>query len=129
MKKSIVYLGMALLTITNAALASTSEIKPAASASSVYVDATPLCTAISKGDINIVKKFVEYGADVNERSNDMTPLMIAARYNNVEIIEFLLSKGAILNTKNESGYTALKYATISNARDAEALLKQKGAKK
>lgn len=128
MKKSIVYLGMALVTFTNFALASTSNLTTTAVFASA-TNATPLCTAISKGDINIVKKFVEYGADVNEKSNDMTPLMMAARYNNVEIIEFLLSKGADMNRKNDSGFTALKYAMLSNAKDAEAYLKSKGAKK
>lgn len=130
MKKTIVYLGMALVTFTNVALASNVNAVPANAVShTVYGNGTPLCTAISKGDINIVKKFVEYGADVNEKSNDLTPLMMAARYNNVEIIDYLLSKGAEINIKNESGFTALKYAMISNAHDAETFLKQKGAKK
>jgi ankyrin repeat protein len=128
MKKSIVYLGMALVTFTNVALASNGE-SGTAEISTSYVVITPLCTAISKGDVNVVKKFIEYGANVNERSNDMTPLMMAARYNNIEIIEYLLSNGADINVKNESGFTALKYATISNAKEAEALLRQKGGKR
>ncbi|RZJ29538.1 MAG: ankyrin repeat domain-containing protein [Flavobacterium sp.] len=127
MKKSIVYLGMALLTFTNVALASNGSKTETAAVYGTGV--TPLCAAISKGDVGIVKKFIEYGADINERSNDMTPLMMAARYNNVEIIEYLLAKGANINAKNESGFTALKYASLSNAAEAEALLKQKGAKK
>ncbi len=131
MKKTIVYLGMALVAFTNVALAS--AINPVAAEKvpvhSSYVNATPLCTAISKGDVSTVKKFVEYGADVNETSNGMTPLMMAARYNNVEILDFLLSKGAELNTKSESGNTALKYAIISNAKEAENFLREKGAKK
>ena len=128
MKKTIVYLGMALITFTNVAIASTDNAATAISAVA-RPTVSPLCTAISKGDISTVKKFIEYGADVNERSNDMTPLMIAARYNNVEILEYLLSKGAELNARNESGMTALKCAVNSNAKDAEALLRQKGARK
>jgi ankyrin repeat protein len=127
MKKTIVYLGMALITFTNAAIASTENVTPTAVSARPTV--TPLCTAISKGDFPTVKKFIEYGADVNERSNDMTPLMVAARYNNVEIVEYLLSKGADMNFKNDSGMTALKCANVSNAKDAEALLRQKGARK
>lgn len=126
MKKSIVYLGMALLTFGNVALASN---KTTAEAKIYGNGVTPLCAAISKGDVSIVKKFIEYGADVNERSNGMTPLMMAARYNNVEIIEYLLSKGADINTRNDNGFTALKYASLSNASQAEALLREKGAKK
>ena len=128
MKKTIVCLGMALVTFTNVAIASTEKAATTIT-SAAYPTATPLCTAISKGDLATVKKFIEYGADVNEKSNDMTPLMIAARYNNVEIMEYLLSKGADINFKNDSGMTALKSAIASNAKDAEALLRQKGARK
>ena len=85
---------------------------------------SPLCTAIYKGDLNTVKKFIEYGADVNEESNGMTPLMFAARYNKVETIKYLLEKGAKKDVKDERGYTALKYAEFSNSTDAIAILKQ-----
>ena len=127
MKKTIVYLAMAFITFTNAAVASTNN--GIATTISERPNVTPLCTAISKGDFETVKKFVEYGADVNERSNDMTPLMIAARYNNVAIAEYLLAKGADINWKNDSGMTALKSAIASNAKDTENLLRQKGARK
>ena len=125
MKKSIIYLGLALMPFTNVALASNET----PTTISVYPSATPLCNAISKGDFATVKKFVEYGADVNERSNDMTPLMVAARYNNIEIMDYLLSKGADINFKNESGMTALKCALASGAKDAEALLRSKGSRR
>ncbi|WP_317163834.1 ankyrin repeat domain-containing protein [Flavobacterium phycosphaerae] len=85
---------------------------------------SPLCTAIYKGDLTTVKKFVEYGADVNEESNGMTPLMFAARYNKVDIIKYLLEKGAKKEVKDERGYTALKYAEFSNSQEALAILKQ-----
>jgi len=83
-----------------------------------YLNATPLAAAIAKGDIEAVKKFIEYGADVNEKSNGMTPLMIAARYNQVAIIKLLLEKGADAKTVNDNGLTALKYAKMSNAQEA-----------
>jgi ankyrin repeat protein len=125
MKKSIVYLGVALVAFANVSFAS--NLKSFSNDKSIveyYDDTTPLIVAISKGDIDIVKKFIEYGADVNEKSNGMTPLMIAARYNKVEIIKILISKGAHLNEKDENGYTALKYAEISNATEAIQILKQ-----
>ena len=124
MKKSIVYLGMALVAFTNVSLASkTSIIKDKNMITEQLFNATPLNVAISKGDIQIVLKFIEYGADVNERSEDMTPLMTAARYNKVEIIKILLAQGARPGDKNEKGFTALKYAQLSNAAEAVALLK------
>ena len=128
MKKSIVYLGIAVLAFSNVASASETSLVFNISITTNYVDATPLGMAISKGEVDIVKKFVEYGADVNEKSNGMTPLMLAARYNNVKIIEFLLSKGASLKTKNENGFTALKFAEMSNAKEAVAFLKEAGKK-
>lgn len=125
MKKSIVSLGVALVAFANVSLASNassfSGIKNKIEFSETI---TPLSVAISKGDIETVKKFVEYGADVNENSNGLSPLMIAARYNKTEIIKFLLSKGARLDEKDENGFTALKHAQLSNANEAILLLKK-----
>lgn len=120
-------MGMAVLALSNVSFASPTSNSDVA-VCSAFGNVTPLCTAISKGEFEIVKKFVEYGADVNEKSNGMTPLMIAARYNNVEILQYLISKGANISTKSESGFTALKYAEISNATDAAAILKQAAKK-
>ena len=127
MKKSIVYLGIALLgfgSLANAAkngnlTASKTEV-------SVYAKyyATPLCVAISKGEIDVVKKFIEYGVNVNEQSNGSTPLMLAARYNKVEILKVLIANGAKADAKDDNGKTALQYAVNSNATEAVAYLKQ-----
>jgi len=114
MKKSIVYLGLALALSFNA-MASNSE---------KGISYDPLCIAISKSDNQTAKKMIEYGADVNERYNKMTPLMYAARYNNVEMIKELLAKGADLSSKDERGNTAIWYAELSNATDAIAFLKE-----
>ncbi|MET3026443.1 ankyrin repeat domain-containing protein [Flavobacterium sp. UW10123] len=123
MKKSVIYLGLALVTFGNVAMASNgvSTVKKSVELKS-YVG-TPLNVAISKGDLETVKKFIEYGADVNQLSEDFTPLMTAALYNKHEIIKVLLANGAKPNTKNEKGYTALKYAQGSNATEAIELLK------
>lgn len=115
MKKSIIYLSLALALSANAF---------ASDFSSNYDNSTnPLCVAISKGDAATAKKIIEYGADVNETYNGMTPLMIAARYNNVEMINLLIEKGANLKTKDEKGNTALKHAELSNAKEAVEILK------
>lgn len=125
MKKSVVFLGAALIAFANVSLASSSNSSDADySITSVYQDISALNVAISKGDMATVKKLVEYGADVNEKSNGMTPLMTAARYNKVEIIKFLLANGAKLKTKDENGFTALKYAELSNANEAAQFLRQ-----
>jgi ankyrin repeat protein len=123
MKKSIIYLGAFLIAFSNVSFASNDNPTNTFNLGSRYGDSTPLCVAISKGEVEIVKKFIEYGADINEKSNGMTPLMVAARYNNVEIIKLLIAKGANTKQKDEKGFTALKYAELSNATDAIAALK------
>ncbi|MEZ4838537.1 ankyrin repeat domain-containing protein [Flavobacterium sp.] len=124
MKKSIVYLGIALLGFGTLASASPAT-KTTSTEVNVYAKyyATPLCVAISKGEVDVVKKFIEYGADINETTNGLTPLMYAARYNQVEIIELLLAKGANIKAKDERGFTALNHAENSKATEAIALLK------
>ncbi|WP_294818526.1 ankyrin repeat domain-containing protein [uncultured Flavobacterium sp.] len=124
MKKTIIYFGLALVAFSNVAMASTVETTSQKfELVKRYKEPTPLGLAISKGDVAAVKKFLEYGASVTEKCNGMTPLMIAARYNNVEIIKMLLEKGADLKTKDDKGFTALKYAELSNAKDAIEMLK------
>ncbi len=122
MKKTIVILGLALVAFTNVTFASTVN-SPKAKVEVTTYTGTPLCVAIMKGDTESVKKFIEYGADVNESSNGMTPLMIAARFNKVEIISLLISKGARVDDKDEKGFTALKYAELSKATEAISALK------
>lgn len=123
MKKSVIYLGVALVAFANVAMASNqvSFVKP--QMETVNSFSSPLNVAVSKGDLEFVKKLIEYGANVNEISEDLSPLMIAARYNKVEIIKVLLENGANASAKNEKGFTALKYAQLSNATEAIAILK------
>ncbi len=123
MKKTIIFAGLALVAFANVAMAANTTIGKTATEVVAYSN-TPLCTAIFKGDLATVKKFIEYGADVNEESNGMTPLMFAARYNKVDIIKYLLERGADKEAKDEKGYTALKYAEFSKSQDALAVLKQ-----
>ncbi len=122
MKKSIIFLGMAFLAMTG------SEVQASGFSqiiSEVHFKAgTPLCMAIQKGEFEFVKKLVAYGADVNERSYGMTPLMVAARYNKVDIIKYLLANGANPELKDDKGFTAAKYAELSMAHEAYALLRQ-----
>ena len=122
MKKTIIILGLALVAFTNVAGAST--VSAISTSKEIIEGNSPLCNAILKGDMATVKKFVEYGADVNEMSNGLTPLMFAARYNKVEILKYLLEKGADKQVKDERGNTALKYAQNSKSLEAIEFLKQ-----
>ena len=122
MKKTIVILGLALVAFTNVSFASTVSTTKVKMETTTFTG-TPLCVAIMKGDTETVKKFIEYGADVNEASNGMTPLMMAARFNKAEIISLLISKGARVDDKDEKGFTAMKYAELSKATEAISALK------
>lgn len=123
MKKTIIYLSLALITVGSAAFASNAVESAQFEMVAQKYNSTPLGNAICKGDVEAVKKFIEYGANVNETSNGLTPLMLAARYNNVEIINLLIEKGANLRAKDEKGFTALRYAELSNAQDAVGIIK------
>lgn len=125
MKKSIFCLGIILIAFTNVSFASNAKpLSTKFEITTIYVGTTPLCVAISKGENDFAKKIIEYGASYTEKSNGMTPLMVAARYNNTEIIQYLLAKGVDASERDEKGYTALKYAELSGAKNAVALLKK-----
>jgi len=124
MKKSIIYLGITLMAFSSLSSASNANfIGNQKTLNISYKSSTSLTVAISKGDIEIVKKFIEGGTGVNKKLNGMTPLMYAARYNKVDIIKYLLQKGADRDIKDSQGFTALKYAELSNAFEAIAVLK------
>jgi ankyrin repeat protein len=121
--KSFVIAGLALVAVSQTTVASMAPPAKVGSELTSYGN-TPLCAAILKGDLDTVKKFIEYGADINEVSNGMTPLMFAARYNKTAIVKLLLDKGADKSVKDEKGNTAIKYAELSNSQDVLTLLKQ-----
>lgn len=123
MKKTIIILGLALVAFTTVAEAN-NVATTSTSNEIVYYGNSPLCNAILKGDLATVKKFVEYGTDVNEMSNGLTPLMLAARYNKIEILKYLVEKGADKKIQDERGNTALKYAENSKSTEALEFLKQ-----
>ena len=79
---------------------------------------SPFCMSIVKGDFETVKKLISLGADVNEKSLGLTPAMYAAKFNKVEILKFLVEHGADLRKRSEQGFTARRYAQLSNAQDA-----------
>ncbi|MEW5677203.1 ankyrin repeat domain-containing protein [Flavobacterium enshiense] len=128
-KKAISVLGLALVAATNVALASNVGTSTSSNVAIVKYDVKPLFVAISKGDVATVKKFVEYGVDVNETVNGMTPLMFAVRYNNPEIAKFLIEKGADITLKNNNGYTALRLAEESKSNAVAEIIKAASTKK
>ena len=93
--------------------------------------------AAEKGNIEVVKKHLANGADINARDSDgLTPLIQAAFKGHNELVELLIAEGADVNAKDDDGSTALDFATDPDNPDASAnaseetadLLRKHGAK-
>jgi ankyrin repeat protein len=127
MKNSVITLGIVLSiafsNMTNANVNPTT--KNVKITTTTIKDVAPLSIAVAKSDIETVKKFLEFGSDIEIKTevNGMTPLMYAARYNNVEMVNLLVLNGADVNATSKLGYTALHYAELSGATDVASLLK------
>jgi len=86
-------------------------------------DLSAFCKAVMQGDVDTVKKFIELGEDVNQKSLGKAPIHYAARYNKAEVLQVLIDNGADLKKRCDGGMTAMKYAELSNAKEAQAVLK------
>ena len=86
-------------------------------------DLSAFCKAVMQGDVDTVKKFIELGEDVNQKSLGKAPIHYAARYNKAEVLQVLIDNGADLKKRCDGGMTAMKYAELSHAKDAIAVLK------
>ncbi|WP_340158652.1 ankyrin repeat domain-containing protein [uncultured Maribacter sp.] len=124
MKKVILTLSMVALTMGSTILAAdkTSNATDSNTTLVKRVNISSFCKAVIKGDLETVKRLIDLGEDVNQKSLGMTPAMFAARYNKVDVLEILISNGADLNLKSNQGYTAKRYAELSNATDALELI-------
>ncbi|KAF2338871.1 ankyrin repeat domain-containing protein [Flavobacterium ginsenosidimutans] len=123
MKKTVIILGTIFL-FGNVTIASNSGLRIKNQIEFTLYGKSPLHLAISKGDIEAVKKFVIYGTDINKKVNNMTPLMVAARFNQFEIINFLLLHNANPSIENSQGFTALDYAEYAKSTESIAILKK-----
>lgn len=90
--------------------------------SETIYDLSSFCRAVMQGDIETVERMIELGEDVNKKSLGMTPAMFAARYNKAKVLQLLIDHGADLSAKSDQGYSVAKYAELSNATDALAVL-------
>lgn len=125
-------------------------------ASSTFCNLTPLAKAVADNNVDLVKKLIAEGADVNEksalyeRSTKRTPLMFAvypafderaghsyAYYADAgfsqgepgseKIINLLLDSGADINAEDSGGLTALMHAIVSAQKPIVQLLLERGA--
>ena len=97
-------------------------------------DETPLLDALKNRNIELARKLIREGADINEVNEyGQTPLHVAVEYNcdNIDIAEYLIEKGADVNSGFEDGWAPLHEAVscLSVANDAMIeLLLSNGAK-
>lgn len=89
-----------------------------------YLEVSPFFKLIRSGNFEAVKAMIDSGVDVNKKSFGLTPLMYAARYNKAKIAGLLIKNGANLKLTSKQGYTALKFAQLSKAVDAIAVIKK-----
>lgn len=85
---------------------------------------TELIISTAYSDINILKKLILDGANVNEKNIfRTTPLIMAINWGNVEAVKLLLDNSAVVNCIDYNGKTALIYAAkCGHSKIAEILV-------
>ena len=85
--------------------------------------------AAKAGNIEVVKKHLASGVDVNEDAGfGMTALQNAAAFGHREIVELLIANGADVNIRNLMSLTALDQASMLDFTDTIDLLRKHGGK-
>jgi ankyrin repeat protein len=75
------------------------------------IDFAQLLNAIHKDDVDLVKKLIKSGINVNHKDSEtkQTALMEASKNGRLEIVKLLIESGAKVNVKNKEGLTPLQY--------------------
>ena len=69
---------------------------------------TELMRAVSAGDVELIKRLIQQGADVNAVNNGQdTALHLTSQSDDVNILRILIEAGADLNAVNKYDYTAI----------------------
>ena len=92
---------------------------------------TPLQSAAYYGSLEVVRKLIGYGANINAKNNGkMTPLHWASYGRNFKdgsVLRLLLEHGADINVQSADGWTPLYVASKEGALEAVRLLLEHGA--
>ena len=96
-----------------------------------YAMCTPLHSAAYYGNLDIVRKLIEYGANISaEDVEGWTPLFIASDGRHLKVlsvIRLLVERGADVNARAEDGSTPLHRASSCRALEVVRLLLEHGA--
>ena len=96
-----------------------------------WLGGTPLHEFARKGDLEKAAIFIDHGADLHARDEDIcsTPLGWAAKFGQTAMVELLLSRGAKPNLPDDPPWaTPLAWATRRGQTEITELLKRCGAK-
>ena len=87
----------------------------------------PLHSGVAHRHLEIARRLVEAGADVNAvQADDFTPLHEAAQNGQLEMVELLLEAGAQVNPRKTDGKTPLGLALEYGHAEAADLLRMQG---
>ena len=86
---------------------------------------SPLHKAANSGDIELLKKLLEKGAEINKQTKfAFTPMQMSTFQSNPEVVKILLDYGADVQLKAENGMTALHFAVSDSVFDIIWLLSE-----
>lgn len=92
---------------------------------------TPLVSALSSGNVDLVSYLIDKGADINQKTNthpvEIFPILQSVRGNDTQMIELLVSRGADVRSKASDGYTVLHKACQYNLKNVVNFVIGKGA--
>ena len=86
-----------------------------------------LYDAATRGDLELVQKHVERGANIEKPTGNWTPLLIASYNGHVEVTHYLLKKGANKDKVDNLGLTSLHLAANGGHLETAKLLMVYGA--
>lgn len=79
---------------------------------------SPVLNAAEEGDLEKVKLLLKQGQSINERNPRIkfgwTPLIAAIFQRNTNVVHYLIASGADVNIPDNSGQTAIMWATVSD---------------
>lgn len=89
---------------------------------------TPLTEAIRNNDMEMIKMFIEHGADLHKTTSlGESYLHFAAFLNKTELAEYFIDMGMDVNIKKNGNLTPLHIAAVTGNREVAELLIEKGA--
>jgi ankyrin repeat protein len=86
-------------------------------------------SAAESGDILLLQKYIDNGANLKERNaKDFSAIMLAAMHNNVECLSLIIAKGYrnVINDENNSGENALTIAVRYYSKESIIVLIENG---